>query len=166
MSFPQQPGGNPPNNPYATPQGGGHPQMGMGGPMHGSREAAVNKVKLPAIFLIVLSPISILFFIFDLGMRIFNLANDNLILPANANKDAVIAGAIGGGVLDVVAMISAVVIMLGALKMLKLESYSFARTACILSCIPCMTACCILGIPFGIWGLVTLNDPAVKQHFS
>jgi predicted Zn finger-like uncharacterized protein len=37
-------------------------------------------------------------------------------------------------------------------------------TACILAMIPCVN-CCILGLPFGIWGLVVLNKPEVKDAF-
>jgi hypothetical protein len=38
-------------------------------------------------------------------------------------------------------------------------------TACILAMIPC-SACCLLGIPLGIWGLVVINNPEVRGAFS
>jgi predicted Zn finger-like uncharacterized protein len=53
----------------------------------------------------------------------------------------------------------------GAIKMKRLQSFGLAMTACILAMIPC-NCCFILGIPFGIWGLVILNKPAVKEAFS
>jgi hypothetical protein len=54
----------------------------------------------------------------------------------------------------------------GATKMRKLQSYGLALTACILAIIPCQAgSCCIVGIVFGIWGIVVLNDPDVKACF-
>lgn len=57
------------------------------------------------------------------------------------------------------------IVLVGAVKMKSLSSYGLAMTACILAMLPC-SACCILGLPFGIWGLVALNNPAVKDAFS
>jgi predicted Zn finger-like uncharacterized protein len=54
---------------------------------------------------------------------------------------------------------------IGAVKMKNLSSYGFAMTACILGMLPC-SLCCVLGLPFGIWGLVVLNRPEVKDAFS
>ena len=43
------------------------------------------------------------------------------------------------------------VILIGAIRMKNLESYSFAMTAAIIALIPCISPCCVLGLPFGIW---------------
>jgi len=51
------------------------------------------------------------------------------------------------------------------LKMMRLESYALAITGCILALIPCVSPCCLIGLPFGIWGLVVLNDQTVKPAF-
>lgn len=56
-------------------------------------------------------------------------------------------------------------ITMGAAKMKKLNSYGFAMTACILAMIPAIN-CCLLGLPFGIWALVVLNKPEVKDAFQ
>src|SRR6185437_14885429 len=56
-------------------------------------------------------------------------------------------------------------ILAGAIKMKKVKSFGFAMTACILAMIPC-SGCCLLGLPFGIWGLVILNKPEVKDAFT
>jgi hypothetical protein len=57
------------------------------------------------------------------------------------------------------------VVLFGALKMMKLQGHSFAIITCILAMIPC-SCCCLLGLPFGIWGLVVLNKPEVKSQFT
>ena len=58
-------------------------------------------------------------------------------------------------------------VLLGAIKMLRLQSRALAMTACIVAMIPfTVSCCCVLGLPFGIWGLVVLNKPEVKSHFT
>lgn len=76
-----------------------------------------------------------------------------------------LSGGIGiaGGILG---LGMAVVILLGALKMKKLQSHSFAMVAAIVAMIPCVSPCCLLGLPIGIWALVVLNKPEVKAGFQ
>ena len=50
--------------------------------------------------------------------------------------------------------------------MLSLRSYEFAMVAAILAMIPCLTPCCLLGLPFGIWAVVVLRKPGVKEYFN
>lgn len=57
-------------------------------------------------------------------------------------------------------LLSAVVIF-GAVKMMNASSRGLAYVACILSLIICCP-----GLPFGIWGLVTLGKPDVKAVFG
>ena len=59
-----------------------------------------------------------------------------------------------------------IVILVGAVKMQSLRSYSFAFTAALLAVVPCLTPCCFLGLPLGIWALVVLNKPEVKAQFK
>jgi len=54
--------------------------------------------------------------------------------------------------------------LIGALKMLRLESYGLALTAAILAILPC-TYCCCPGVLFGIWALAVLLKPEVKYAF-
>lgn len=56
-------------------------------------------------------------------------------------------------------------IFMGAVKMQSLRSYEFSVTAAILALLPCMTPCCIIGLPIGIWALVVLLKPEVKSQF-
>ena len=58
-----------------------------------------------------------------------------------------------------------VVILIGALKMKKLEGYGFAMAASILAMIPCISPCCLVGLPIGIWALVVLSKPEIKRAF-
>lgn len=57
-------------------------------------------------------------------------------------------------------------IILGSIKMMKLQSRGLAVATAVVSMIPCLTGCCcILGLPFGIWAMVVLNKPEVKSSF-
>lgn len=64
-----------------------------------------------------------------------------------------------------VAIIVAGLILYGALKMKKLQSYGWAMTATILALVPCVSPCCLVGLPIGIWALVVLLRPEVKAQF-
>ena len=55
--------------------------------------------------------------------------------------------------------------LVGAMKMKKLESYGLAMTGAIVGMVPYFSPCCLLGLPFGIWALVVLCDGSVKAAF-
>ena len=83
-------------------------------------------------------------------------------MPAWAN---VFSGTVGL-ISNIVALGVSVLILIGALKMKKLESYGLAMTASILAMLPFVSPCCILGLPFGIWAIVALGKPEVKSAFE
>jgi len=56
-------------------------------------------------------------------------------------------------------------VLIGARKMKRLQSYGFAMTAAIIALIPCVSPCGLLSLPFGIWALVVLLDNSVKAAF-
>jgi len=56
-------------------------------------------------------------------------------------------------------------VIFAAYKMFKREQYSLVTFASILVVIPCISPCCLLGIPFGIWALILLGDERVKASF-
>jgi hypothetical protein len=57
------------------------------------------------------------------------------------------------------------IILFGGIKMRKLENYGLAMAASIIAMIPCNWPCCIIGLPIGIWALVVLSKPEVKNAF-
>jgi GYF domain 2 len=77
---------------------------------------------------------------------------------------AMFAGPIG--IADnLICILMAAVVLFGAIKMKKLENYGLALAASILAMIPCVSPCCLLGLPLGIWALVVLLKPEVKSAF-
>ena len=57
-------------------------------------------------------------------------------------------------------------VIYAALKMKELTQWSIAVAASILAMVPCISPCCIIGLPVGIWCLVVLMRPEVKAAFS
>ncbi len=57
-------------------------------------------------------------------------------------------------------------VIAGAVCMLRLKLYPLAMTGSIVAMVPCSSGCCLLGLPLGIWALVVLNRPEVKNAFS
>jgi predicted lysophospholipase L1 biosynthesis ABC-type transport system permease subunit len=57
-------------------------------------------------------------------------------------------------------------IIFAAMKMRSLESWGMSVAAAIVAMIPCISPCCLLGIPVGIWCLVLLFDASVKEAFT
>jgi hypothetical protein len=63
------------------------------------------------------------------------------------------------------ALLFIVLISVGATKMMSARSLGWSRTAAILAMIPCY-GCWLLGIPFGIWAMVVLSNPQLKEAFD
>jgi len=64
-----------------------------------------------------------------------------------------------------IGIIVAVFVIYAALKMRELKQWNLALVGAILAMIPCISPCCIIGLPIGIWALVVLNKPEVKEAF-
>jgi hypothetical protein len=56
-------------------------------------------------------------------------------------------------------------IIYASLKMKELTQWGLCVAASIIAMIPCISPCCIVGLPIGIWCLVVLTKPEVKTAF-
>lgn len=61
--------------------------------------------------------------------------------------------------------LTSIVVLVGAYCLHTRQAYPIAVTGCILASIPCCSPFLIVGIPFGVWGLIALSDENVKQSF-
>ncbi len=66
----------------------------------------------------------------------------------------------------VVGLAVAVFIIFAALKMKDLQQWGLAVAAAVLAMLPCISPCCLIGLPVGIWSLVVLMRPEIKSAFS
>jgi hypothetical protein len=146
---------------FATPSPGTVPAMPAAPP---AVSAGAELVKGPAIGLIVVAVLGLVMQIISL---IFNLAGASFLANAHMPNEAwvnMFSGAIGA-VSSIIGILMSGLILFGATKMKKLESYGMAMTASIIAMIPCFSPCCLLGLPIGIWALVVLAKPEVKSAF-
>jgi predicted Zn finger-like uncharacterized protein len=57
------------------------------------------------------------------------------------------------------------IVLTCAVKLKNLSSFGYSCFGAILAMLPC-SACCLLGLPFGIWALVAMNREDVKRAFG
>jgi uncharacterized membrane protein YgdD (TMEM256/DUF423 family) len=141
------------------------------------RATALDKVRVPAIGLMISSIISFLFSVWGL-ISIHSMAEkrqqmDSILSQMNNPQAQQFADAFMkffSGPFGVAnycfQILIAVLIFCGSLQMLKLRAYEFAFAAAILAVLPCITPCCgwILGLIFGFWAMAALGR--AKPHFT
>ena len=139
---------------------GGIPQAHVAA---GNAQAMVNG---PGIFMMVLAIICIPLTLLGLAMNLFAGSLGSILkdLPPELADQLIRDGAIGIAQ-NGLSLVANIVILIGAIKMRKCQSYGLAMTASIL-CILCDWGCCCLGLGAGIWSLVVLSKPEVKAAFQ
>jgi hypothetical protein len=127
--------------------------------------SAADQVNGPAVGLIVTAIVG---FLVQAGALLMNVLGISFgAMQRRGTPDAwvnMFSGSIGivGGILGIAV---SVLILFGALKMKKLENHGWAIAASILALAPCISPCCFIGLPIGIWSLVVLAKPEVKGAF-
>ncbi|HMO15915.1 MAG TPA: hypothetical protein PKD64_00050 [Pirellulaceae bacterium] len=159
-------------NPYQTP----NPNFGGSSPMGADQAAA--RVAIPAIIIIIYSLFSIVYAASTpfVGPIIQDALNDVIrgILPSEdarrefdaqmeqqRNNPFALAVNISTAVISIVFF---AFIIFGAWQMKTLGNWGWALAASIMSIIPC-GCCCLIGTPVGIWALVIIVKPEIKQAF-
>ena len=157
-SYPELMGG------AGAPEGGAPTMTGAPQPMAVNPALAHSRVKGPATFMLVLGiaslvlvPLSVLYQ-FTQGQDAYND------LPPEIRDFFLKFSGASSLISNALTFIANILIVLGALKMKKCQSYGLAMTASIL-CILCDCGCCCLGIGAGIWAIVVLCKPEVKAAF-
>ncbi|MEQ1905517.1 MAG: hypothetical protein ABL888_15115 [Pirellulaceae bacterium] len=147
------------NNPFQSPLA-----SGSGGQNSGY---ALGKVKPFALTLMITMGVMMLLVVVGIVLNLLGMGF--AAQAAQAADDPNMAMMMMQGTIGLVSSIIGLAIggfiMFACSKMMKLESYGMAMTATILAMIPCISPCCLLGLPIGIWGIVILNDPQVKAAF-
>jgi hypothetical protein len=131
-----------------------------GGKMNGQ---AADAVKGPAIGLMVTAGLG------GLGQLIglvLNIAGTGFGAMAGGNEGMVNMFSGGIGIVgSLIGLAMAGFIFYGASLMQKLQKYNMAMAASVIAMIPCISPCCIIGLPIGIWAIVVLVKPEVKAAF-
>ena len=124
----------------------------------------MDQVDGPAIALMI---VAILGLVYQLMFLILNLLGASFMTMRQMPNEPwarLFSGAAGAALNGFELLVNGF-ILLGAIKMRKLENYGLVMAATIVAMIPCNWPCCILGLPIGIWALVVLSKPEVKSAF-
>ncbi len=127
----------------------------------GATEEAAAAVSVPAIILIVLGILGLVYAVFNVIVVVsgMNVGGPFGGPPKNAAEQA---GRYVGMILPV---IWGLVVTLGGFKMKSLSGRVSAMVGVIFAMLPC-SPCCLIGLPIGIWALVVMNREDVKRAFD
>ena len=127
-----------------------------------------DQVNGPSIGLIVTGALNILagcvratFSITDFGLAGINIVGQNAVI----RKLLIDLRSKQGLVIGLVCVLCGIVTLLAGVKLRKTQSYGLCMTGTILAMIPCISMCCLVGLPIGIWALVVMSKPEVKSQF-
>ena len=131
------------------------------------RDAALSKVNGPATALMVVAGIGgacqvLAGFMNTLSM----VAGGAVALNEQAEGIELFTNGVMGLMVNFAATLFAILVIVAAVKMKKLNNHALAMAGAIVIMVPCLSPCCLFGIPVGIWALMTLNDPDVRAAFD
>ena len=128
--------------------------------------AALDQVSGPSTALIILA---ILGFLLQ-GVGLMFSFMPKTMFPGGQMPEGAWGQMMSGGTQIISAIVGVLInllVLMGGLKMKRLQSYGLAMTASILVMLPCsLSICCIIGLPIGIWSIVVLSRPEVKNAFT
>jgi hypothetical protein len=131
-----------------------------------SPTTVLRKVHGPAIGLILTAAFGLFWGLFALAVNVIGWKLELMQnLPKEIRQIDEMRNILGNIGLTMMGIAVAVLILYGGLKMRKLEGYNWAIAAAILAMIPCISPCCVIGLPIGIWALSMLLQPEVKAQF-
>jgi hypothetical protein len=83
-------------------------------------------------------------------------------------EEAVVATLAGsaGMSLGCLGIAMALFLWIGAGRMAGLRSYGLSMATGVVALIPCLSPCCVITLPFGIWALFVMARPEVKSAFT
>ncbi|MEZ4229850.1 MAG: hypothetical protein R3B89_11810 [Polyangiaceae bacterium] len=147
------PGGPPGGNPYGPPGAYGPPPGGGGG--------AIEKVNLPAIFMMIAMGIGMAFGVLSLIMNLLGTG-----MGAMAGGDEGMANMMSGVmgiVFNLLGLATGGFVIFAMTKARKGEGWGMSVGGTIVGMLPCIGPCCWFGLPIGIWMLM---NEEVKRSFK
>ena len=131
--------------------------------LHPQSPAAVEQVSGPAVGLMAVAVIG---FVGQAAGIVVRFAGLSAFRPRHGMPDwAMLTSGTVGFIGSLIALAMSLLIFAGGLQMKRLQNYGLAMAASIVAMIPCISPCCLLGLPLGIWALVVLSKPEVKNAF-
>jgi ABC-type Fe3+ transport system permease subunit len=128
------------------------------------KSRAADRVRGPSIGLLVTAIVGACMGLVSLFGHFVGIALPHEQYAGEQELPAIVSFAVGTFA-AAIGLAMAAFIAYAAVKMQRLQSYNMALVASILAMIPCISPCCILGLPIGIWALVVLFEDDVKRAF-
>jgi hypothetical protein len=123
-------------------------------------------VQAPGIALAVVGGISILVHLMSVGINLLFGGLGAMGAASGGDAAVTVLSGVVGTIIYLVFLLLQVVTVVGGIKMKGLNSYGLAMAAAIIVALPCTNyACCLIGLPVGIWALIVLMKPEVKAAF-
>ncbi|WDI44110.1 hypothetical protein [Bremerella sp. P1] len=155
------PFGPPSDNPYVSPPSSASSSSSYA-PRPASREDARSKLMGPAIGILVTNGLGLLLMLLGILITIVEVV-DGGGFNGNQNDVEVLIVAVFQFGIPLLFTILSITAMIRALAV---RNYALVMTGFILSITPCSGGfCCLIGMVFGIWGIVVMNDDSVKAAF-
>lgn len=125
-------------------------------------QIAREKLKGPILGIKITAALGLIYCLFNLVMTF--LGSD--VMYESTPEEWRGAAKIGGIVGSLIGIGAAVFLWIAAGKMDRLESHNLALIAAIVAMVPCVSPCCCIGLPVGIWAVIMLGKPEVKGAFT
>jgi hypothetical protein len=151
-----------PMYPPPPPPGMAPPPMG---PV-GSANAAAQ-VAGPATGLMIAAVVGIIWALISLCMHFLGMgmgALNNLNGGAGERFGRFLGGGLGL-VANIIGLAIGGFIIWASMQMKQLRGWTLSVIAAVVAMIPCISPCCLVGLPVGIWALIVLMKPEVKSSF-
>lgn len=138
--------------------------------------SAMDRVKGPAIGLLIVGILGVVFGVLGLLNSLLGLGLGAAQLQQMQEQGQQVPEwakyFMGGGagavqiISNLVGIGCSVLVAVGGMKMQKLQSKGLCTAASVIAMIPCLSPCCCVGLPIGIWALIVLNKPEVRTAFG
>ena len=142
----------PPPVPHRAPQGIPSPN-------------AAQAVAAPATGLLITAVIGGFFVFLSLLFNLFGFSIGSM-MAEDAQEQFMHWMSGGFGIASaVLGLLVAGFLIYASMEMKKLSQWGLAVGASVVAMLPCVSPCCLIGLPVGIWCLVVLTKPEIKSAF-
>jgi hypothetical protein len=119
----------------------------------------------PVMGLMVVAGVGMFIQLIGLAMNLLGAGIGAATGESGEAKLQAMASGVGGIIGGIIGLAMGGVIIYGAMKMKRLENYGLAMAVAVIAMLPCISPCCLIGLPVGIWALNVLVKPEVKSAF-
>jgi hypothetical protein len=128
-----------------------------------------SRLSGPAYGLIGVGAIGIAAQFINLSLQLLNVGMGAAAAVNNGGGEEAIVTLLSGTfgmAMSALAIVFGGLIIFAGFRMKDARSWNLAAGASVLAMLPCLSPCCILGLPAGIWSLMVLMDDEVKEEFA